>query len=52
MEDRKLLGTSSGKNNKTCRIFHNEANKIEFTFFEFSTIFYAIYKVQQNPFTI
>jgi hypothetical protein len=30
-----LPGTSSGKNNKTCRIFHHESNKIEFAFFWF-----------------
>jgi hypothetical protein len=47
-----LSGTSSGKNNKSCSIFHNESNKISFAFFDVSTIFYAIYKKQQNHFTI
>jgi hypothetical protein len=28
----KLSGTSSGKNNKSCGIFHNEVNKIDFAF--------------------
>jgi hypothetical protein len=31
----KLLGTSSGKNNKSCGIFHHESNKISFAFFGF-----------------
>jgi hypothetical protein len=29
----KLSGTSSGKNNKSCRIFHNESKKTEFAIF-------------------
>jgi hypothetical protein len=29
----KLSETSSGKNNKSCSIFHNESNKIKFAFF-------------------
>jgi hypothetical protein len=29
----KLRGTSSGKNNKSCRIFHHESNKIDFVVF-------------------
>jgi hypothetical protein len=29
----KLTGTSSGKNNKSCRIFHHESKKIGFAFF-------------------
>jgi hypothetical protein len=29
----KLTGISSGKNNKSCRIFHNESKKIGFEFF-------------------
>jgi hypothetical protein len=29
----KLSGTSSGKNNKSCGIFHHESNKIGFAFF-------------------
>jgi hypothetical protein len=43
-----LSGTSSGKNNKSCRILHNESDKIEFTFLCFSTIFYEFYKILQN----
>jgi hypothetical protein len=31
----KLSGISSGKNNKSCRIFHNESNKIGFAVFWF-----------------
>jgi hypothetical protein len=31
----KILRNSSGKNNKSCRIFHNESNKIWFAFFSF-----------------
>jgi hypothetical protein len=31
----KLSGTSSGKNKESCRIFHNESNKIGFAFFLF-----------------
>jgi hypothetical protein len=30
-----VSGTSLGKNNKSCRIFQNESNKIEFAFFLF-----------------
>jgi hypothetical protein len=48
----KLSLTSSGKNNKSCSIFHNEPNKIWFAFFEFYTIFYEIYKILQNNNTI
>jgi hypothetical protein len=40
------------ENNKSCSIFHHESNKIGFAFSDFSTIFYAIYKKQQNHFTI
>jgi hypothetical protein len=29
----KLSGTTSGKTNESCRIFHHESNKIEFAFF-------------------
>jgi hypothetical protein len=29
----KLSGNSSGKNNKSCSVFHNEFNKIEFAVF-------------------
>jgi hypothetical protein len=38
----KLLGTNSGKNNKSCRIFHNESNKIGFAFFWFFCDFLRI----------
>jgi hypothetical protein len=31
----KLTGISSGKKNKSCRIFHHESNKIGFAFFWF-----------------
>jgi hypothetical protein len=31
----KLTGTSSGKNNISCGIFHHESNKICFAFFSF-----------------
>jgi hypothetical protein len=31
----KLSGTSSGKNNKSCGIFHHESNKTKFAFFWF-----------------
>jgi hypothetical protein len=44
----KLSGNSSGKNNKSFRIFHIESNKIRFTFFlifvRFSTEFTKISK--------
>jgi hypothetical protein len=42
----KLTGISSGKNNKSCGIIHNEPKKIVLHFSGFSTIFYAIYKKQ------
>jgi hypothetical protein len=41
----KLSGTSSGKNNKSCSIFHNESKKIEFAFFCF---FYYILRILQE----
>jgi hypothetical protein len=44
----KLKGISSGQNNKSCRINYHESNKIS----DFSVIFYAIYKKQQNHYTI
>jgi hypothetical protein len=31
----KLTGISSGQNNKSCRIFRHEPNKIGFAFFRF-----------------
>jgi hypothetical protein len=41
----KLSGTSSGKNNKSCKIFHNESKKISYaifwTFYEFLHILQA-----------
>jgi hypothetical protein len=47
----KLTEISSGKNNKSCGIFHRESNKIGFAFFLlFSTIFYAIYKKRPKNF--
>jgi hypothetical protein len=46
----KLSGTSSGKNNKSCGIFHHESKKLGLQFSDFSTIFYAIYKNQQKHF--
>jgi hypothetical protein len=48
----KLSGISSGQSNKSCRIFHHESNKFVLHFYDFSTIFYAIYKKQPNHFTI
>jgi hypothetical protein len=48
----KLSRNNSGKNNKSCRIFHNESNKIEFAFLWISTILYAFYKIQQFTTTI
>jgi hypothetical protein len=42
----KPLGTSSGKNIKSCRIFHNESNKIGFAFFRF---FYDFLRNLQEP---
>jgi hypothetical protein len=47
-----LAGISSGKNNRSCGIFHHESNKIGFTFFWFFLILYAIYKNQEITFTI
>jgi hypothetical protein len=32
---------------RSCRVFRKEANKIEFAFFDCSTIFYGLSKVQQ-----
>jgi hypothetical protein len=48
----KLTGTSSGKNNKSCGIFHHESKKLVLRFSDFSAIFYTIYKKQPNGFTI
>jgi hypothetical protein len=44
----KILGNSSGKNNKSCRIFHNEFNKIGFALFWFFFDFIRIFKVSAN----
>jgi hypothetical protein len=41
----KLSGTRSSKNNKSCRILHNESNKIEFAFFWF---FYDFLQILQD----
>jgi hypothetical protein len=41
----KILGNSSGKNNKSCRIFHKESSKIGFAFFWFFYDFLWIFKV-------
>jgi hypothetical protein len=46
----KLSETSSGKNNKSYKVFHHESNKIGFAFSYFSTIFYTIYKKQPKHF--
>jgi hypothetical protein len=45
---KKIKGISSGKNNKSCRIFHHKSNKIS----DFSMILYAIYKNEAIHFTI
>jgi hypothetical protein len=44
----KLSGTILGKNNKSCRIFHEKSNKIGFDFSDVSTIFYRFYKNQKT----
>jgi hypothetical protein len=41
----KILGNSSDKNDKSCRIFHSEFNKIRFAFFRFFYDFIRIFKV-------
>jgi hypothetical protein len=41
----KILGNRLGKNNKSCRIFHNESNKIEFAFFLIS---YDLLRILQD----
>jgi hypothetical protein len=57
----KLTGTSSGKNNKSCGIFHNETNKLGFAFFCFfynflcnlqksgKTLHYLSYQIARRP---
>jgi hypothetical protein len=48
----KLSGNSSGKNNKSCRFFHQQSTKLGLHYSEFSTVFYAFYKNQQIGNTI
>jgi hypothetical protein len=48
----KLKGISLGQNNISCSIIHHESNKIFSHFTDFSVIFYAIYKKQENGNTI
>jgi hypothetical protein len=42
----KLSGNNSGKNNKSCRVFYQESNKIGFAFFDYSKIFYGFYNIK------
>jgi hypothetical protein len=42
----KLSGISSGKNNKSCRIFHSESNKVGCAFFLFC--YYFIWILQES----
>jgi hypothetical protein len=42
----KLSATSSGKNNKSCGIFHHESNKIGFAFFWF--FYYFLRNLQES----
>jgi hypothetical protein len=44
----KMLGNSSDKNNKSCRIFHSKFNKIRFAFFRFFYDFIRIFKVSEK----
>jgi hypothetical protein len=48
----KLSGTSSGKNNKSCRIFTTNPITLSLHFSDSSTIFYGFYKILQNNNTI
>jgi hypothetical protein len=48
----KLSGTSSGKNKKVVGYFTTNSKKLVLHFSDFPTIFYAIYKKQENHFTI
>jgi hypothetical protein len=48
----KLSGTSSGKNNNSLSYFATNPTKLVLYFSDFSTIFYVIYKNQENHFTI
>jgi hypothetical protein len=43
-----LTGTSSGNNNKSCRIIHNGSNKIGFAFLWFFYNFIRVFKVSAN----
>jgi hypothetical protein len=45
----KILGNNSGKNNKSCRIFHDESKKNGFAFFLFFYDFLQILKVSAKP---
>jgi hypothetical protein len=42
----KILGNSSGKNNKVVEFFSWSPTKLGLHFYEFSTIFYGFYKIQ------
>jgi hypothetical protein len=46
----KLKGTSSGQNNKSCRIIHHESNKISLAFFRFFCDFLRNLKDSANLF--
>jgi hypothetical protein len=48
----KLSGISSGKNNKSCGIFITNPTKVVLHFYDFSMIFYAIYKNRETANTI
>jgi hypothetical protein len=37
---------------KSCSVLHKQSKKLSLHFSEFSTIFYELYKVQQNYYTI
>jgi hypothetical protein len=45
----KLSGETMAMLYKSCSVFHQESNKIEFAFYEFSAIFYGFSKIQQKP---
>jgi hypothetical protein len=48
----KLSGNSSGKNNKSYRIFHTNPTKLGLHFSDLSTIFYEFSNMQQFTTTI
>jgi hypothetical protein len=48
----KLKGISSGQNNKSFSIIHQESKKLVSHFSDVSVIFYAIYKNQELSLTI